>query len=158
MPAHAKSYEHTIVYKIFCNDPEVTDFYIGHTANFNHRKCNHGKNSRNPKYQHQKIYQVINAHGGWDNWSMVILETACLANVEEAKAREHYWVEKLRPTMNTNAPLLFGLKKEEVEKERTELGLSMEGYKCYKLNSKIKALEDEVKRLKTLLDDNNIEH
>jgi hypothetical protein len=34
-------YEKAVVYKLCCDDPEITDIYVGSTCNFKVRKWNH---------------------------------------------------------------------------------------------------------------------
>lgn len=99
---------------------------------------------------------MINANGGWDNWDMIILEKCCLKNVEEAKLREHYWYDKLRPTLNMNTPLLFGLTKDEVKDECKKRNCGIEQFKYEKLKEEIDKRQKENQMLKNLLTENNI--
>ena len=47
-------YSKTIIYKICCNDENITECYIGHTTEFNNRKYKH-KNSKPLKAGLRKI-------------------------------------------------------------------------------------------------------
>ena len=47
MPKVEIDYSQTIIYKICCKDPNITDIYIGHTSNFIQRKHNHKTNCCN---------------------------------------------------------------------------------------------------------------
>ena len=52
MPKVEIDYSNIIIYKITCNDPNITDAYVGHTTNFVQRKHCHkqeciNKNSSN---------------------------------------------------------------------------------------------------------------
>ena len=38
MPKNEIDYSNTIIYKITCLDPNITDVYVGHTTNFVQRK------------------------------------------------------------------------------------------------------------------------
>ena len=70
------NYQNTVMYKIICNDLEITDLYVGSTTDFRLRQNNHKSrciNENNPKH-HFKIYENINLNGGWDNWLMVKIE------------------------------------------------------------------------------------
>jgi hypothetical protein len=69
MPKDIIDYSNTIIYKIFCNDVNVTDSYIGHTTNFIKRKYQHKILCCSSKKL--KIYDTIRKNGGWDNWNMV---------------------------------------------------------------------------------------
>jgi len=66
-----------IIYKICCNDLKLSKyFYIGYTQNF--RQCTywHKKNciNINNKTRNNKLYNIIRAYGGWDNWRMAIIK------------------------------------------------------------------------------------
>lgn len=77
-------YTNTIIYKLCCKDPSITDIYIGHTTNFNQR-MNHHKNLTNNVNCDRYIYQIIRSHGGWDNWTMIQIE-----NISCKDEREFY--------------------------------------------------------------------
>lgn len=106
MPKIAIDYSKTIIYKLCCNDLSVTDLYVGHTTNFTKRKAEHKSNccNKNKKEYNYKVYQFIRENGGWDNWNMVQIEEFCCNNKREAEARERYWYEELKGTLNTNNP------------------------------------------------------
>jgi hypothetical protein len=99
-------YSKTVIYKITCNDPEVTDVYVGHTVNFYRRTrehriaCNNDKN----KAHHFLVYQTIRNNGGWNNWTMIEVEPFPCADVYEAIAREGYWYKELNGTLNYCVP------------------------------------------------------
>ena len=40
-------YENAVVYKLCCDDPEITDIYVGSTCNFKVRKWKHKSNCTN---------------------------------------------------------------------------------------------------------------
>ncbi len=67
MPKNKINYSNTIIYKLCCNDPEITDIYIGNTTNFTKRKNNHKSccNNSNDKNHNFYVYQFIRNHGGW---------------------------------------------------------------------------------------------
>jgi hypothetical protein len=147
MPRIAKSYEKTTVYKIVCKDPKITDLYVGHTTDFRQRLRRHKEDS--VKHPDRKLYKMILDNGGWDNWDMIMIETCCFNDVEEAKQREHYWYDKLKPTMNHNMPLLFGMTKEEVENECKAIQGGLGMLKRIKFMKIIKDLEEQIKVLKS---------
>ena len=105
MPRVPIDYSKTVMYKLVCNDLTIKDCYIGHTINFVRRKSGHHSACTNPnaKQYHYKVYQFIRDHGGWDNWSMIQIEPFPCKDVNEAFARERYWVEKLA-TLNQKIP------------------------------------------------------
>ena len=69
-------YEKGFIYKLRCLDPEIKDIYVGSSTNKAQRKKNHKNKSTNPKDKAYNfyVYQFIRAHGGWENWEMVIIK------------------------------------------------------------------------------------
>ena len=72
----AINYDNTHLYKLCCKDLNVTDIYVGHTTDFIRQKCAHKYRCCNEKSKAYGIYlyQFIRDTGGWDNWSMVLIE------------------------------------------------------------------------------------
>ena len=75
MPKTEIDYSNTIIYKITCKDPNVTDIYVGYTTNFIQRKHSHKQSCTNIKSTNYKckLYEVIRNNGGWNNWQMEII-------------------------------------------------------------------------------------
>ena len=120
MPKKIIDYSKTIIYKIVCNDLNITDVYVGHTTNFINRKARHKSNCNNINGNEYnfKIYNTIRNNGGWDNWSIIEIEKFQDCNdINEACARERYWYELLNAKLNTNCP---GRNKKEYIKEYRE--------------------------------------
>jgi predicted GIY-YIG superfamily endonuclease len=103
MPRVAKDYSKTIIYKIACKDPSITDCYIGCTTNFSKRKSHHKHNCNN-NVRKNYIYQFIRANGGWNNWDMVMVEEFNCDNELQASARERHWFDIIKPTLNMQCP------------------------------------------------------
>jgi len=124
-------YSQTIIYKLCCKDPLITDIYIGHTKNFKQRKnthkisCFNEKNSNYNRY----VYKFIRENGGWDNWSMIQIKEHNCKNKREAESTEQYWIEQLGATLNTNKP--YSMCKED---EKTYKKIWYEEKKDYILN------------------------
>ena len=114
MPRKAIDYSKTIIYKIVCNDLNVKDLYVGSTTDFVNRKNKHKSSC---KLQPFKIYQSIEEHGGWENWSMLEIEKFSCKDGNEARARERYWLVQLEATLNTILPIATH---EETEVKRKE--------------------------------------
>jgi hypothetical protein len=113
MPKNQMDYSNTIIYKLCCKDPSITDIYIGHTTNFTKRK-NHHKNcciNENNKEYNRYVYDFIRNHGGWDNWTMIQIENISCKDKREAESVEQYWIEKTAAKLNSMNP--FTLYKEE---------------------------------------------
>ena len=106
MPKIQTEYENTIIYKLCCKEPKITDIYIGHTTSFTKRKNQHKTSccNENDKKYNQYVYQFIRQNGGWDNWSMIQIQEHNLKNKREAESTEHYWIEQLGAKLNTNNP------------------------------------------------------
>lgn len=102
MPKNTIDNSKTIIYKITCNDENVTDCYVGRTTDITRRKYRH-KHDCNYNMNY-KLYQTINANGGWDNWTMSPLEECNCDTMIQAKIKEREWYEKLKPNLNTNIP------------------------------------------------------
>ena len=97
------NYTNTIIYKIVCNDLNITDCYVGHTTHFIKRKQKHKHSCNvmtNKKYN-LKIYMAIRANGGWVNWSMIEIEKFPCLDANEAKAREHHYYELFHAKLNS---------------------------------------------------------
>ena len=102
MPRTAVDYQKTIIYQIVCNDLSITELYVGSTTNFTERKYAHKKSCKTKDY---KIYTLIRANGGWENWSMVEIEKYPCADGNEARRRERHWIEELNAKLNTIRPI-----------------------------------------------------
>ena len=138
MPKHAMDYSKTIIYKIVCNDLNITECYVGHTTNFIERKRHHKNNctNNNSKSYNYKIYQTIRANGGWDNWSMIEIEKYPCNDINEATARERYWYEQLNANLNTQIPARIQKEYRETNKEQI-----LQQKKEYRETNKTKILE-----------------
>jgi hypothetical protein len=103
MPKDIIDYSNTIIYKIFCNDVNVTDSYIGHTTNFIKRKYQHKILCCSSKKL--KIYDTIRKNGGWDNWTMVEIAKYDCKDATEARIREQEHYDVLKPSLNSVKPI-----------------------------------------------------
>lgn len=99
MPKNTIDYSKTIIYKIVCKDSNVKDIYIGSTTDFTRRKSTHKSDYKNSD---RRIYRIMKEKGGWENWTMIEIEKFPCNDSNEAKRREHYYIENLKPTMNLN--------------------------------------------------------
>jgi len=96
------------MYKIVCKDLNVKDCYVGHTTDMTKRKCGHKHvcNNEKNKDHNLKIYKIIRENGGWDNWTMVLVETFPCKDKHEACRRERELYEELDAKMNTLRPYI----------------------------------------------------
>jgi hypothetical protein len=106
MPRNPIDYSKTIMYKIVCNDLSIKNVYVGHTTDEKSRKREHKSCCNNPtsSYYHLKVYQFIRDNGGWENWTMLPIETFSCKNKQEATIRERYWYENLNGDLNSRFP------------------------------------------------------
>lgn len=110
-------YKNGAVYKLVCNDKNITDCYVGSTCNLTRRKNQHKNvcNNENTIHYNYPLYKCIRENGGWDNWKMVVLEKYECDSKVELEMREHYYYEKENATLNKNKPAniaIMGGKKE----------------------------------------------
>jgi hypothetical protein len=106
MPKTPTDYGKTIIYKIVCNDLNVKECYVGHTINMTKRKWAHKSicHNENNKRHNLKIYKIIRENGGWDNWTMLLVEKFPCKDKHEACKREREVYEELDAKMNTFRP------------------------------------------------------
>ena len=107
MPKNDIDYSNTIIYKITCKDTIIKEVYVGHTTNFIQRKHAHKQcciNEKMPNYN-CKLYKTIRDNGGWDNWTMEIVNFFnCTDNYEARKKEQEYFI-LLNATLNSIEPL-----------------------------------------------------
>ena len=103
----AIDYSNTIIYKITCKDPSITDTYVGHTTNFVQRKHAHKNTCINEKSSNYncKLYKTIRTNGGWDNWNMEIVTFFKCNDQYEARIKEQEYFILLNATLNSIEPI-----------------------------------------------------
>jgi hypothetical protein len=100
------NYNNSIIYKLCCRDPEITDIYVGSTTNFRRRKWQHKSSCSNvnDKNNNIHVYQFIRENGGFDAWDMVQVEQYEAKDKHDLHARERHWIETLKPSLNRVIP------------------------------------------------------
>jgi len=103
MPKVPIDYTKTQIYKYVCNDSSVLCEYVGHTTNWDKRKASHKEkcNDEKGKKYHLKIYEIMRANGGFNNWKMILIEDYPCKSKREAEQREQYHIDLLVEKMNT---------------------------------------------------------
>ena len=99
MPKLPINYNKTLMYKLVCNDLNVPDVYVGNTTSFVDKQAMHKRACNNPssKAYDSNMYTTIRAHGGWENWTMVVIERFPCGNRQEARNRlQAYNIEHKR--------------------------------------------------------------
>lgn len=125
-------YSNTIIYKICCKDPSITDLYVGHTTNFFTRKQSHRNccnNQKNYSYN-SKLYTCIRENGGWENWDIIEIAKHNLNNFEEARMKEQEYYEKLQANLNSCPPYIKP--KEIISKQSEKNYDKTQKYTCEK--------------------------
>jgi len=100
------NYNESMIYKLCCKDTDIKEIYIGSTVNFRNRKWSHKSscNNINHRSYNFKVYQFIREHGGWENWTMILIETVnCNTKLELHKIERKY-IEELKPLLNKDIP------------------------------------------------------
>lgn len=100
------NFKNTIIYKIVCNDLNITDCYVGHTTHWINRKYYHKTNCNNPnsKIYNLKIYKFIRDNGGWSNWDMIEICKYPCNDSKEAHSEERRHYELLNSSLNSVIP------------------------------------------------------
>ena len=95
-----------VVYKITCNNDEVSDCYVGSTTNFTKRQYQHKSCASRLK---NNLYSCIADNGGRSSadiaWTMEVVDTIDDDDRLVLLNAEKYWINKLKPSLNTNKVL-----------------------------------------------------
>jgi len=89
-----------IVYKLFCLDSDIKEFYIGSSKKFKRRKYEHKSrcNNENSDRYNLKVYKFIRANGGYNNFDYeILLKTE---DDNDIKILEQKYIDELKPTLN----------------------------------------------------------
>lgn len=91
------------IYRILHKDRNIQEIYYGSTTNFTRRRSQHKKNVNNKRKRlyHCKLYKFIRMFGGWDNFDMEIVEVYPCDNLIEGKAKEQYYIDMYKPSLNS---------------------------------------------------------
>lgn len=99
------NYSNTKIYMIYCNNPNISDIYIGYTTmDIKERMKVHDRCTRNPanKSYTNRQFTFIRENGGWSNWSYRIIDEQICCSKKEARELEKYWMRHYNPSLNTN--------------------------------------------------------
>jgi len=112
------NYNNTVIYKIFCKYSLIKDSYVGSTVNFRTRQTAHKCHVTNENSLHHNmlLYETIRKYDGWKNWTMEILEHfPCKTGLEKLE-REQYWIEQIKPSINSNKAHITDGEKQDYSK------------------------------------------
>ena len=107
------NFEKSAIYKIVCNDPDITDTYIGSTTNFRQRKHLHKESCNNCRQKPTKLYEFINNHGGWDNWNMILVKEISCVDRAELNLEERKYIDEEKPSLNMRLAIVLESDKEK---------------------------------------------
>ena len=129
-------YANTCFYKIVCKDESVKSLYVGHTTNYFQRKAFHEEccdHRHGIKYK-TLLYETMRAHGCWNGWGMILIETIRCEDLKDARMKERQHMEDLGADLNGNCPY----------KSKEERAVSMRAYTNKKYADKKEAgIKDE---------------
>lgn len=97
----------SVIYKIYCLDENIKDYYIGSTTNFHKRKISHKTkcNNVNDIGYNMLLYKFIRANGGYNNWTFEILETfESFISKKDLHKIEGQYIKNNNPTLNCIIP------------------------------------------------------
>ena len=161
MPKNEIDYSNTIIYKITCKDTNIKDVYVGHTTNFVQRKHAHKQTCVNNKASNYKckLYEVIRDNGGWQNWTMEIINFYNCKDHYEARKKEQEYFILLGATLNSIEPL--PKPKVIIPKDKVMEPIKEETYLCdFKCSNsnEIETHNESDKHLKRISDEKNKKH
>ncbi len=89
--------EKNCIYKIFCKDKTIDDFYIGRTTNMKERAKKHYRTSRTDNMSF--LYCFIRHNGGIENFDFEVLEKDI--EKEQLTEYEKKYILNMKPSLNT---------------------------------------------------------
>ena len=94
------------IYKLASNDLSIKEVYVGSTKNLRVRKGQHRHrcNNENCSEYNFRVYQYIRENGGFSNWDIIQLESIEYNTRYELRARERYYIESLKASLNKAIP------------------------------------------------------
>ena len=100
-------YANSVIYKIVCLDPAITDLYVGSTTNLTRRKYEHKSicNNKSCEKYDRYVYRFIRDNGGFDNWQFVVVRRyKNIETKEQLLQKERKYIEQLKATLNIVVP------------------------------------------------------
>lgn len=94
------------VYKIHSLDLSASETYVGSTTDIRRREHEHKRSTEDAGSDNymRPVYQYIRANGGWGRFQVTPIETVEFQDVIELRARERYWIETMRASLNQCIP------------------------------------------------------
>lgn len=100
------NYENGCVYKLCCKDVNIKEIYIGSTCDMKKRKTHHkwSCNTETNKAYNYYVYSFIRANGGFENWSIILIEQYKASDKKDLEKRERFHIESLGAGLNKVTP------------------------------------------------------
>lgn len=112
------NYNESVIYKIYCKNPEVKYTYFGSTTRFAIRKHSHKVNCID--MPNKRLYKTINENGGWDNWTMAPIEQFPCENRMALNIREQFWIDSHNQGESLNQNRAY-ISDEDLRKRKVEI-------------------------------------
>lgn len=97
------SWKYYIIYKITCNNPNITEGYVGSTKDFHARQNKHKNDCGNSQV---KLYKFIRENGGFQNFTMIEIERIKCNDRFESRVREQEWCDLIDSSLNSNKAMV----------------------------------------------------
>ena len=122
------NYQNGKIYKLVNNvDDEI---YIGSTATTLRQRKN-GHKGKATKFPERHVYKHI-AEVGWENVPpLVLIEECPCDNKAQLHARERYWIDTLKPSLNKNMPLRTSKEFNQTQYRKDQMKSYRHKYKAY---------------------------
>ena len=112
----------SVIYKISCKDLIVKQCYFGSTKNLIKREIKHKhacNNEKNKRHYNVPLYKFIRSNGGWENWTMHVIDSITSKDKEiYVKCEGTYVKENVDIALNGRIP---GRSWEDYKKDNHEL-------------------------------------
>ena len=91
---------------LWCSN-DCNQTYVGRTKHFEGRKKQHIASCNNPNDPdyNKKLYTIMRASGGIDNWNMIVMDKFWANDKRHAEEREQEWVDKLGASLQMVNPI-----------------------------------------------------
>ena len=93
-------------YKLMNDNDNTLECYVGSTQDINKRTLDHKSDCNNPhseKYN-MRLYAYIRQNGGFENWSVVVIEQQDNMDKPSKLARENTLMQQHQATLNKQSP------------------------------------------------------
>ena len=108
----------TVIYRIYCKNETIKDFYIGSSTNLSVRigvhKCR--CNNKDTEGYYLKLYEFIRENGGWENFNVEVIEYFNCNSKKKLIQKEQEYINKLKHSLN----YLNAYRSEEIKKEQKQ--------------------------------------